>query len=92
MWEMTRDIITLVLIPALGWVLLVSRSMETTRLKFEHQQEEVKDLKDEVKRLSQRGQKMEVIVGKIEGQIENMSQQLSRIEKLLMTRMDSSHG
>ena len=22
MWEMTRDIITLVLIPALGWVLL----------------------------------------------------------------------
>ena len=84
MWEMTRDVITLVLIPALGWVLLVSRSMETTRLKFEHQQEEVKDLKEEVKRLSQRGQKMEVIVGKIEGQIENMSQQLSRIERLLM--------
>jgi predicted transcriptional regulator len=89
MWEMTRDIITLVLIPALGWVLLVSRSMETTRLKFEHQQEEVKDLKEEVKRLSQRGQKMEVIVGKIEGQIENMSQQLSRIERLLMSQ---AHG
>ena len=35
---------------------------------------------------------MEVIVGKIEGQIENMSQQLSRIEKLLMARLDSSHG
>ena len=92
MWEMTRDIITLVLIPALGWVLLVSRSMETTRLKFEHQQEEVKDLKEEVKRLTQRGQKMEVIVGKIEGQIENMSQQLSRIEKLLMSRIESSNG
>lgn len=90
MWEMTRDIITLVLIPALGWVLLVSRSMETTRLKFEHQQEEVKDLKEEVKRLSQRGQKMEVIVGKIEGQIENMSQQLSRIERLLMSQVN--HG
>jgi predicted transcriptional regulator len=90
MWEMTRDIITLVLIPALGWVLLVSRSMETTRLKFEHQQEEVKDLKEEVKRLSQRGQKMEVIVGKIEGQIENMSQQLSRIERLLMSQ--ANHG
>jgi predicted transcriptional regulator len=89
MWEMTRDVITLVLIPALGWVLLVSRSMETTRLKFEHQQEEVKDLKEEVKRLSQRGQKMEVIVGKIEGQIENMSQQLSRIERLLMSQ---AHG
>ena len=90
MWEMTRDVITLVLIPALGWVLLVSRSMETTRLKFEHQQEEVKDLKEEVKRLSQRGQKMEVIVGKIEGQIENMSQQLSRIERLLMSQ--ANHG
>jgi predicted transcriptional regulator len=89
MWEMTRDIITLVLIPALGWVLLVSRSMETTRLKFEHQQEEVKDLKEEVKRLSQRGQKMEVIVGKIEGQIENMSQQLSRIERLLMSQANN---
>ena len=90
MWEMTRDVITLDLIPALGWVLLVSRSMETTRLKFEHQQEEVKDLKEEVKRLSQRGQKMEVIVGKIEGQIENMSQQLSRIERLLMSQASSN--
>ena len=90
MWEMIRDIITLVLVPALGWVLLVSRSMETTRLKFEHQQEEVKDLKEEVKRLSQRGQKMEVIVGKIEGQIENMSQQLSRIERLLMSQASSN--
>ena len=90
MWEMTRDVITLVLIPALGWVLLVSRSMETTRLKFEHQQEEVKDLKEEGKRLSQRGQKMEVIVGKIEGQIENMSQQLSRIERLLMSQASSN--
>jgi predicted transcriptional regulator len=86
MWEMTRDIITLVLIPALGWVLLVSRAMETTRLKFEQQQEEVKELKSEVKSLQARGQKMEVIVGKIEGQIENMSQQLSRIERLLMSQ------
>lgn len=90
MWEMTRDVITLVLIPALGWVLLVSRSMETTRLKFEQQQEEVKELKSEVKSLQARGQKMEVIVGKIEGQIENMSQQLSRIERLLMSQ--ANHG
>jgi len=90
MWEMTRDIITLVLIPALGWVLLVSRSMETTRLKFEQQQEEVKELKSEVKSLQARGQKMEVIVGKIEGQIENMSQQLSRIERLLMSQASSN--
>lgn len=92
MWEMTRDIITLVLIPALGWVLFVSRSMETTRLKFEQQQEEVKELKAEVKTLQARGQKMEVIVGKIEGQIENMSLQLNRIEKLLMSRLESSNG
>lgn len=90
MWEMTRDVITLVLIPALGWVLLVSRSMETTRLKFEQQQEEVKELKSEVKSLQARGQKMEVIVGKIEGQIENMSQQLSRIERLLMSQASSN--
>jgi predicted transcriptional regulator len=90
MWEVTRDVITLVLIPALGWVLLVSRSMETTRLKFEQQQEEVKELKSEVKSLQARGQKMEVIVGKIEGQIENMSQQLSRIERLLMSQASSN--
>lgn len=92
MWEMIRDIITLVLVPALGWVLLVSRSMETTRLKFEQQQLEVKELKEEVKALQARGQKLEVIVGKIEGQIENMSLQLNRIEKLLMARLESSNG
>ena len=83
MWEITRDIITVVLIPALGWVLLVSRSMETTRLKFEQQAEEVKDLKAEMQRLRDRGQRMEVVVGKIEGQIDQMSKQLERIEHLL---------
>lgn len=83
MWEMTRDIITVVLIPALGWVLLVSRSMETTRLKFEQQADEVKELKAEMQRLRDRGQRMEVVVGKIEGQIDQMSQQLGRIENLL---------
>ena len=80
---MTRDIITVVLIPALGWVLLVSRSMETTRLKFEQQADEVKDLKAEMQRLRDRGQRMEVVVGKLEGQIDQMSQQLGRIENLL---------
>lgn len=90
MWETTRDIITLVLVPALGWVLLVSRSMETTRLKYEQQAEEVKDIKAEMVRLRDRGQKMEVVVGKIEGQIENMSQQLSRIERLLMSQASSN--
>lgn len=83
MWETTRDIITLVLVPALGWVLLVSRSMETTRLKFDLLSEEVKDLKAEMQRLRDRGQRMEVVVGKIEGQIDQMSQQLGRIEDLL---------
>ena len=83
MWEMTRDIITLILIPALGWVLLVSRAMETTRLKFEQQADEVKELKAEMQRLRDRGQRMEVVVGKIEGQIDQMSQQLGRIEHLL---------
>lgn len=92
MWEMTRDIITLVLIPALGWVLLVSRAMETTRLKFEQQAEEVKELKAEVKSLQRRGQQMEVVVAKIEGQIDNIQKQLNRIEELLTKKMSSLHG
>ena len=86
---MTRDIITLVLIPALGWVLLVSRAMETTRLKFEQQAEEVKELKSEVKSLQRRGQQMEVVVAKIEGQMENIQKQLNRIEELLMKKIDN---
>jgi multidrug resistance efflux pump len=90
MWEMTRDIITLVLIPALGWVLLVSRAMETTRLKFEQQAEEVKELKAEVKSLQRRGQQMEVVVAKIEGQIENIQKQLNRIEELLMKKIEAN--
>jgi multidrug resistance efflux pump len=89
MWEMTRDIITLILIPALGWVLLVSRAMETTRLKFEQQAEEVKELKSEVKSLQRRGQQMEVVVAKIEGQMENIQKQLNRIEELLMKKIDN---
>ena len=92
MWEMTRDIITLVLIPALGWVLFVSRSMETTRLKFEQQAEEVKELKSEVKSLQRRGQQMEVVVAKIEGQIDHIQKQLNRIEELLTKKLSSLNG
>jgi multidrug resistance efflux pump len=92
MWEMIRDTLTLVLVPALGWVLLVSRSMETSRLKFEQQEQEVKELKAEVKSLQRRGQQMEVVVAKIEGQIDNIQRQLNRIEELLMKQMEASNG
>jgi hypothetical protein len=32
MWDKARDVITILLVPALGWVLMVSRAIETERI------------------------------------------------------------
>lgn len=83
MWEMVRDTITILLVPALGWVMLVSRAMEKAQLQIEQHQRDIASLKDEVKEASKQSQKVEIAVGKIEAKMEAIDLRLKAIEDML---------
>ena len=83
MWEMIRDTITVLLIPALGWVMLVSRAMEKAQLQIEQHKLDISSLKAEVKEASKQSQQVEITVSKIEAKMEAINNQLEKIEELL---------
>lgn len=83
MWEMIRDTITVLLIPALGWVMLVSRAMEKAQLQIDQHKLDIASLKAEVKEASKQSQKIEITVGKIEAKMEAIDDQLKKIEEIL---------
>jgi len=83
MWEMARDIITVLLVPALGWVMLVSRAMEKAQLQIEQHKLDIAALKAEVKEASKQSQQIEISVGKIEAKMEAIDDQLKKIEEIL---------
>jgi septal ring factor EnvC (AmiA/AmiB activator) len=83
MWEMARDIITILLVPALGWVMLVSRAMEKAQLQIEQHKLDIAALKAEVKEASKQSQQIEISVGKIEAKMEAIDDQLKKIEEIL---------
>lgn len=82
-WDKTRDVITIALIPALGWVMLTMRDIGDLQARYEQQQARVMALEAEVKGINKRTQAMEVQSAKIETKLESMQQQLTRIERLL---------
>lgn len=83
MWEMARDIITILLVPALGWVMLVSRAMEKAQLQIEQHKLDIASLKAEIKETSKQSQQIEITVGKIEAKMEAIDNQLKKIEEIL---------
>lgn len=83
MWEMVRDTITILLVPALGWVMLVSRAMEKAQLQIEQHKLDIAALKAEVKEASKQSQQIEISVGKIEAKMEAIDDQLKKIEEIL---------
>ena len=92
MWEMARDIITILLVPALGWVMLVSRAMEKAQLQIEQHKLDIAALKAEVKETSKQSQQIEITVGKIEAKMEAINNQLEKIEELLKEIRASKAG
>jgi septal ring factor EnvC (AmiA/AmiB activator) len=83
-WDKTRDVITVAIIPALGWVMLTMSDI--TQLKTRHEQQAAKlmEVEAELKAVNQRTQAMEVASAKIEAKLEALATQLTRIEQMLI--------
>jgi|TARA_R100000482_G_C5039119_1_gene107554 septal ring factor EnvC (AmiA/AmiB activator) len=88
-WDKAKDVVTLALIPALGWVMLTMRDIGDLQARYEQQQAKIMTLQAEVKAVNKRTQAMEVQSAKIETKLEALGQQLTRIERMLAVYEDA---
>ncbi len=82
-WDKIKDILTVCLIPAVGWALLTSRDVGQIETRLEQQAGEIMETKAEIKALNKRTQSMEINSAKIETKLEILGEQLTRIESML---------
>ncbi len=82
-WDKLKDIITVALIPILGWVMLTMRDIGTLQTKCDQQAAQIMALEAEQKSLNKRTQAIEVQSARIEVQLDALGQQLTRIERML---------
>ena len=88
-WDKAKDLITIALIPALGWVMLTMRDIGDLQARYEQQQARVMALEAEIKGINKRTQAMEVQSAKIETKLEALGEQLTRIERMLAVYEDA---
>ena len=84
-WDKIKDILTICLIPAVGWALITSRDVGQIETRLEQQAGELMEAQAEIKALSKRAQIMEVAQARIETKLEVLGAQLTRIEGMLNT-------
>jgi len=82
-WDKIKDILTICLIPAVGWALLTSRDVGQLEARLDQQVSEVMEAQAEIKALQKRTQMIEVSQAKIETKLEVLGAQLTRIESML---------
>jgi septal ring factor EnvC (AmiA/AmiB activator) len=82
-WDKIKDVLTICLIPAVGWALLTSRDVGQLEARLEQQVSEVMEAQAEIKALQKRTQMIEVSQAKIETKLEVLGAQLTRIESML---------
>lgn len=82
-WDKLKDIITVALIPILGWVMLTMRDIGTLQTRCDQQAAQIMALEAEQKSLNKRTQAIEVQSARIEVQLDALGQQLTRIERML---------
>lgn len=82
-WDRFKDIITVALIPIVGWVVMTMNDLSSLKIKADQQASQIVSLEAETKQLNKRTQAIEVQSARIEVQLEALSAQLTRIERML---------
>ena len=82
-WDRIRDVVTVLLIPALIWVLSISRTIEGEVIKREAGQAQLIELRTKVERLQERDQATSLQLVRLETRLDGLRGQLDRIETML---------
>lgn len=91
MWDKARDVITILLLPALGWVLMVSRAIETERIHAQSLKRDVTQLTERVDRLQERNEATTLQLVRLETRLDGLGAQLERIETMLTKLTEEAH-
>lgn len=82
-WDKIRDVITVLLLPALVWVFSISRTIEGERIKAETVHAQLIEVRTKVERLQERDQATSLQLVRLETRLDGLRGQLDRIEALL---------
>jgi hypothetical protein len=82
-WDKIRDVITVLLLPALIWVFSISRTIEGERIKAETVHAQLIEVRTKVERLQERDQATSLQLVRLETRLDGLRGQLNRIEALL---------
>lgn len=90
-WGRTKDILTVLVIPALVWVFSISVEIEYQRAKINSLSEKVVELKTSVKDLSEKERVISLQLARIETQLETIQRFNGEIHTMLreLTRQPS---
>jgi len=82
-WGRTKDVLTVLVIPALVWVFTISGDIESQRAKLESVNERVVELKTSVKDLSEKERVISLQLARIETQLETIQRFNGEIHTML---------
>lgn len=82
-WNRTKDVLTVLVIPALVWVFTISGEIESQRAKLEAVSERVVELKTSVKDLSEKERVISLQLARIETQLETIQRFNGEIHTML---------
>jgi len=82
-WGRTKDVLTVLVIPALVWVFSISGEIESQRAKIESISERVVELRTSVKDLSEKERVISLQLARIETQLETIQRFNGEIHTML---------
>lgn len=82
-WGRAKDVLTVLVIPALVWVFTISSDIESQRAKLEAVSEKVVELKTSVKDLSEKERVISLQLARIETQLETIQRFNGEIHTML---------
>lgn len=89
-WDKLKDILTILVIPALVWVSSVSTDLEVLRLKVDSQTELHQKLEAKVDAQEARSVATSERLARLEARLESIGERINEIRDLLLSRSRSS--
>ena len=82
-WSRTKDVLTVLVVPALVWVFTISGQIKSQRAKLEAVSEKVVELKTSVRDLSEKERVISLQLARIETQLETIQRFNGEIHTML---------
>ena len=84
-WEKAKDLLTLLVVPALLWVNTVSTNLEVLKLKVDSQSEAITKLETKIENQATKNNNTSERLARLEAQIESIGERINEIRNILVS-------